>query len=121
MGTHGELLFSLISKRKRSMSKSLTKRRLTANAKEDVRQAKIKLRQYQDQLKELEENFKEDLEEIEEKWTEIAHDISVVEIPPFKKDILNVIMGVAWLPTYTVIENGQTRHLAAWEKKDPEK
>jgi len=121
MGSHGELLFSLISKRKRSMSKSLSKRRLTANAKEDVRQAKIKLRQYQDQLKDLEKNFTEDLEEIEEKWTEISHDISVEKIPPFKKDILNIVMGVAWLPTYTVIENGQPHHLPAWEKKDRDK
>jgi len=103
------------------MSKSLSKRRLTANAKEDVRQAKIKLRQYQDQLKDLEKNFTEDLEEIEEKWTEISHDISVEKIPPFKKDILNIVMGVAWLPTYTVIENGQPHHLPAWEKKDRDK
>ena len=98
------------------MSKSLTKRRLTANAKEDVQQAKIKLRQYQDQLKDLEKDFAENLEEIEEKWTEIAHDISLLEIPPFKKDIHNVILGVAWLPTYTMTENGHLRHLPAWEK-----
>ena len=121
MGTHGELFFSLINKRKRSMSKSLSKRRMTANAKENVRQAKTKLRQYQDQLKYLEENFTEDLEKIEEKWTEIAHDISLEKIPPFKKDILNIVMGVAWLPTYTVIENSQPRHLPAWKKKDRDK
>jgi hypothetical protein len=102
LGTHGEMVLSLFTKRKRSISSSLTKRRMTKNAKAELEQEMLELEILEKQVKDLNEDEAEALQELSEKWEEVLADVSEIPITPFKKDILLEVYGVGWVPYYLV-------------------
>ncbi|NSW52776.1 MAG: ATP-binding protein [Anaerolineae bacterium] len=117
LGTGAELLIGLVGGRKRSVSKSLTKRRMTAQAKQDYKEQQLLLRQLQDQLAALEKSKESQIDGLVEKWTKISAQTTVESVSPYKKDIVNEIFGVAWLPCYPVVVGQERRYLPAWEQK----
>ena len=114
LGSAGELALSLISKRRRSVSRTLSKTRLSRQAKEDLKQEELELRQLEQQLEKAEEQFKQQLDDLEEKWTKIAHEMQEEPIQPYKKDVINEVFGVAWMPCYVVEAQGNERIIPAW-------
>jgi hypothetical protein len=103
MGTHAETVLSLFSKRRRSLSTSLTKRRMTEKAKADVEESLDAIEDYKEDIDELVKERIEALDEINEKWSEIADDETEITITPYKKDVKIDLFGVAWFP-YHVVE-----------------
>lgn len=67
MGTHAENVLSLFSRRRRRMTTSLTKRRLTQQAKADVEESIDAIDDLERQIRDLETEFKEKLDEIGER------------------------------------------------------
>ncbi|MEE4193918.1 MAG: hypothetical protein V2J07_01845, partial [Anaerolineae bacterium] len=114
MGSAGELAISLISKRRRSVSRTLSKSRLARQAKEDLKQEELELRQLEEQAEKAEGLFKQSLQELEEKWTRIAHELVEEPITPYKKDIINEVFGIAWMPCYVIEDQGKLRYVPAW-------
>ncbi|WP_420628817.1 helicase HerA domain-containing protein [Candidatus Leptofilum sp.] len=100
--THAETLFSLFSKRRRSVSSSMTKRRMTAKAKADIEESKDQIEEYQKDIVELEEEAEDALQEIKQKWEEIAQDTTTLPVTPAKSNINTTLFGVAWLPHHIV-------------------
>ena len=100
--THAETLFSLFSKRRRSVSSSMTKRRMTAKAKADIEESKDQIEDYQKEMAELEQEAEDALQEIQEKWTAIAQDTTTIPVTPTKSGINVTLFGVAWLPHHIV-------------------
>lgn len=100
--TAAETLFSLFSKRRRSISSSMTKRRMTAKAKADIEESKDAIEDFQEEIKELEQEAEEALQEIKEKWEAIAQDTSIIPVTPTKSGINLSLFGVAWLPQHMV-------------------
>ena len=105
--THAETLFSLFSKRRRSVSSSMSKRRMTAKAREDVEESEEEIERLKQDIDELEVEMKEALDELEAKWAEIAADISEIPVTPYKKDVNVELFGVAWMP-YHLVEDGDS-------------
>ncbi|MCF6277521.1 MAG: hypothetical protein L3J16_02070 [Anaerolineales bacterium] len=102
MGTHAENVLSLFSKRRRRLTTSLTKRRLTQQAKADVEESVEAIDDLEEQINALEAEFKANLDEISDRWGAVVNDISEVTITPAKTNIFVDDFGVAWMPYYLV-------------------
>ncbi|MCA9917847.1 MAG: DUF87 domain-containing protein [Anaerolineales bacterium] len=100
--THAETLFSLFSKRRRSVSSSMTKRRMTAKAKADIEESKDQIADYQKEIAELEDEAEDALQEIQAKWEAVANDMTTIPVTPAKSNISTRLFGVAWLPHHIV-------------------
>jgi hypothetical protein len=103
-GTHAENVLSLFSRRKssRRLSTSLSKRRMSEQAKADVQESKEAIATFQKQIAELEAEKTRALEEVNERWGEVANQISEIPVTPAKKDVLLDLFGIAWMPYYRV-------------------
>lgn len=113
--SHAETVLSLFSRRRKSLSSSLTKRRMTERAKADVEESIDEIRRLEAEIKELQAEEKEALAEIEERWAEVVEDVDQVPVNPYKKDIDVTLFGVAWLPYHLVEAGGRTLELTGFE------
>jgi hypothetical protein len=100
LGTGLDTLIGVLGGRRRSVSKSLTKRRMTSTAKADVQESKNAIEAYKKQIAELEQEKTEAIGEASQRWGEIANQISTIPVTPQKKDVLVELFGVAWFPYY---------------------
>ena len=102
-GTNIENFVSLFSKRsRRRLSTSLTKRRLTEQARADVEESKDAIAEMMKQLAVLEAEKEAAVADVHEKWSRLANEISEITLAPFRKDVLLEFFGVAWLPFHQV-------------------
>jgi hypothetical protein len=115
LGTHGELLLSMFTKRKRSLSTSLTKRRLTEQAKAGLEQEREELAAMEKQLDDLEAALKAAVEDAQNRWAQTVNDATEVPIAAMKKDIYPELFGVAWLPYYLLKVDGKMVEAPAFE------
>jgi hypothetical protein len=92
--------------RKRSISSSLTKRRMAAQAKGDVEESVDAIKDYQKEIADIEEQKTSVAQAISEKWTQVASQVSEIPIAAQKKDVLLDFFGVAWMP-YHLVKIGQ--------------
>ena len=115
-GTHAENVLGLFtgSRGTRKLSSSLSKRRMTENAKADVEESIQAIKQMQQQLADLQREREQMAQEITDKWGDVASDTSEVTINPKKTDVYVNIFGVAWKPYYQVQAGGETTELAAF-------
>lgn len=113
-GTHAETVLSLFGRRKKSLSRSLSKRRMTEKAEADVKESIQAIEEYEKQIKDIQADKEEALEEAKVRWEEIANQVSEIEVTPYKKDILVEMFGVAWFPHYVVKAEGQIQELTGY-------
>lgn len=99
---HAETLFGILGKRRRSLSSSLSKRRMTANAKADVEESEQAIAEFQADIAELQAELEAALDEVEAKWQAIADEESELPLKPTKTNITVDSFGVAWVPMYQV-------------------
>lgn len=92
--------------RKRSISSSLSKRRMAANAKSDVDESVEAIKDYQKEIADIEAEKATATQAINDKWTEISAQVSEIPLSAQKKDILLDFFGVAWMPYY-LVKTGQ--------------
>jgi len=114
VGKHAENLISLLAGRRRSLSTSLTKRRMTSQAKADVKESLDTIEQYKKEIEDLERDRLEALGEVEMKWQEILEGDTEIPVSPYKKDILIDLFGVGWLPYYVYDDGGKQVELVAY-------
>jgi hypothetical protein len=116
MGTHAENVLGLFGGRKntRRLSSSLTKRRLTEQAKAEVEESLDAIDQYKKEIQALERERQSVVEEINARWGEAVNDTSEVTVTPKKTGIFVELFGVAWTPYYLVESGGGTVELPAF-------
>jgi len=104
LGTAAENVFGLFVKRRstRRLSSSLTKRRLTQQAAEDVKESEKVIEGYEKEIAQLEKEKETTLAEVTDRWGEIANQADEISLAPAKKDVLLDLFGVAWRPNYLV-------------------
>jgi hypothetical protein len=112
--THAETLFSLFSKRRRSVSSSMTKRRMTARAADDVKESEEEIARLKKDIDKMEAEMQRALDDLEAKWNDIADDTTEIKVTPYKKDIVVELFGVAWLPYHLVDAGGRLQTLAGF-------
>ena len=108
VGTHAENILGLLSGRRssRRVSSSLTKRRLTSQAKAEVEESEKTIALLKEQIAEIEKAKAAAMEEINQRWAEIAAQIRDENILPLKKDVFLEFFGILWQPNY-LIQDGQ--------------
>ncbi len=92
--------------RKKSLSSSLTKRRMASQAKSDVQESKDVIKDLQEQLKALDADKEATLQAVNDKWGELASQVTEIPVAAMKKDILLDFFGVAWMP-YHLVKTGE--------------
>jgi hypothetical protein len=117
MGSAAETLISLFGRRKssRRISSSLSKRRMTEQARADVKESQEAIADLKKQIAAIEQEKAQALEEVNNRWGEIANQVDEIEIAPLKKDVLIDLFGVAWAPYYIVDTGGETKELPAYQ------
>lgn len=115
-GTHLENLTGLFGGRRKAsrLSSSLTKRRLTEQAKAEVEESVNAIADYRKQISELEKRREETTAEINEKWGSAVNDITEMTVTPKKTDVFVNLFGVAWTPYYLVQTGAETLELPAF-------
>jgi chaperonin cofactor prefoldin len=110
-GTHAENILNLFGKNRRRLSTSLTKRRMTQQAKDDVESARDTIEELAKQIKELEAERTQIEQEINERWGRLAAEFDEIPVNPMKKDVLLDLFGLAWMPYHLVQVGGETIEL----------
>ncbi len=115
-GTHVENVLGALGRRRstRRLSTSLTKRRLTEQAKADVEESLEALEDLEKKLAEIESARKQALEEINDHWGDLVNDVSEVTLTPKKSNIYVELFGLAWVPYYQVDLHGQLLKIPAF-------
>jgi hypothetical protein len=115
-GTHLENLTGLFGGRRKSsrLSSSLTKRRMTEQAKSEVEESLDAIDQFKAQIKELERRREDVMAEINDRWGSMVNEITEVTIAPKKTDVFVKLFGVAWMPYYVIKSDADTFELPAF-------
>jgi len=104
VGSGLETVLGLFGGRKRSVSKNLTKRRMTANAKADVDESVKAIALYKSQLADMEKEVAAQVDAVNERWSRVVDDVTELPILPTKTNIYLEVFGVAWAPYYALGE-----------------
>jgi hypothetical protein len=115
-GTHLENLTGLFGGRRKAsrLSSSLTKRRMTQQARADVEESKDTIKDLNQQITELQGRRAEVIREINDRWGSVVNEITEVTIAPKKMDVLVELFGVAWMPHYLIKSGADTFELPAF-------
>jgi hypothetical protein len=115
-GTHIENITGLFGGRRKAsrLSSSLTKRRMTQQARADVEESKETIKDLNQQVVELQGRREEVIAEINDRWGRAVNEITEVTIAPKKTDVLVNVFGVAWLPHYVIRSGAETFELPAF-------
>lgn len=117
LGTHAENIFGLFTGRSRGtrrISSSLSKRRMTEQAKADVEESLDAITDFKKQIAALEKEKQNELEAVNDRWGELANQAEDIPVTPYKKDILVDLFGVAWMPYHVVQVGDQTIELPGY-------
>ncbi|GAB4535938.1 MAG: DUF87 domain-containing protein [Anaerolineales bacterium] len=113
-GTHAENILGLFGGRKRRLSTSLSKRRMTERAKADVEESIDAIADFKQQIADLEAEKAQALQDVNDKWAEMVSDVTEIPVSPYKKDILVALFGVAWMPYHLVEAGGRVMELPVY-------
>jgi hypothetical protein len=115
-GTHLENLTGLFGGRRKAsrLSSSLTKRRMTQQARADVEESKDSIKQFTQDIADLQKRREEVIAEINDRWGRLVNEITEVTIAPKKTDVLVKVFGVAWMPHYVIKSGTETFELSAF-------
>ena len=116
LATGGSVLIGMLTGRKRSLSSTVSKVRMTSAAKDRLTAEEETFKQYNAQMVELKAQMDEALKAVDEKWQNVVSQVSEVTISPTKSDIFSEVFGVAWVPYYLVETAGQKVEIPAFAK-----
>ncbi len=114
LATGGGALLGMLTGRKRSLSSTMSKVRMSTAAKDRKEAEEQDLEALNDQMKELLLQKEDALNEITEKWSDVAAKTSEVSITPSKSDIYSELFGVGWLPYYLTENAGSQVEIPAF-------
>jgi hypothetical protein len=115
-GTHLENITGLFGGRRKAsrLSSSLTKRRMTQQAKADVEESVQAIKEFNRQIAELQKRREELVAEVNDRWGRAVNEITEVTITPRKTDVFVNAFGVAWIPHYIIHAGAEMIELPAF-------
>lgn len=97
-GADFEFLTSFLGRRKKSVSSSLTKRRMTSQAKNELEEAKQTLKELNQQWNELQKDRQAALQAVVDDWKRRTAQVTRVPVAPLRKDIFIQLFAIGWMP-----------------------
>jgi hypothetical protein len=113
-GTALQTVIGLFGGRKRSISGSLSKRRMTSKASNQLEQARKDVEDLTAQLEALEGEQTEALQQVQEKWEQAVSDESEIEVNVTRSNIFVDQFCIAWAPYYLADVDGQSVTVPAY-------
>lgn len=115
--THVENVLGLLSgsRSRRRISSSLTKRRLTSQAKASMEESREVIEQLEREEEDLNQQMQAAIAEIERRWADVAETIDEQTVKPFKKDVLIEYFGIAWVPYWQLDLGGDRFELPGFQ------
>ena len=102
-----ENIMGLFAGRRRSISTSLTKRRMTSKAKADLEASEKDVKEIEEDMKEMEGELQEELEAVKDHWEDALDNVVEETVSPYKKNIFIELFGLLWIPHYVFKNNGE--------------
>jgi len=109
------LLSFLGGRRSRRISTTLSKHRMTAQAKADVNESTQTIADLTKQLAELEQTRQQVMDETTKKWGDSVNEITEITVTPKKTDVYVNMFGVAWMPYYQFKSGNQVVEIPAYQ------
>jgi hypothetical protein len=97
--------------RKKNLTTQLSKNRLTQQARAEVDESIVAIKQFEAQVAEKEAEREQVVREINDRWADLVNDVTEIAVAPKKADVFIEIFGVAWQPFYVVSANGERYEL----------
>lgn len=118
-GTHAENVIGLFtgSRSTRKLSSSLSKRRMTENAKSEVDESIQAIEQYKKEIASLQREREAIVAEVNDRWSGAVSEITEISVKPKKTDIFLNLFGVAWKPYYLVQSGAEIFELPAFGRE----
>jgi hypothetical protein len=113
LATHARTFMGLFGRR-RSLSSSLTKRRQTAEAGDDVTESKKTIAEFEADIAQLTRDMSAAQADVRQKWAAIAAEKTAIKVTPFKKDVTLALFGIAWLPFHRLQTGDEVEDLPAF-------
>jgi hypothetical protein len=112
-----ETLLGLFGGRKatRSLSTASRKRRMTRQAKADIKESEEAIEEMEDEIEDLKKELKGELEELTEQWAQRIDDWEEEEVRPRRADVQINLFALAWVPRWEVSIAGQQFSVPAFE------
>lgn len=110
-----ETIVGLFAGRRRSISSSLTKRRMTSQAKADLEESEQQIIEIEQDMKEMQEELRKELEKVNEHWEDAISKVIEEPVSPYKKNIFVEMFGILWLPQYAFDQDGKWVTAPAYE------
>jgi hypothetical protein len=112
-----ESVFGLItgSRSSRRLSSASRKRRMTRQARADVKESEKVIDELEDQIEEVEQEAKAELEDLDAKWRELIDEVEDVEVRPRRADVRVDLFALAWLPHWELRIGEQVLSMPAFE------
>ncbi len=95
-----ETVIGVLGKGRGSISSSLTKRRMTSQAKANLDKSELEIKSIQKNIDQLKVDYDGELKKIDQKWTDVFDAVVEESISAYKKDIYVEKFGLVWLPYY---------------------
>lgn len=113
-----ESVFGLLTGKRSSsrLSTASRKRRMTRQAKADVKESQEAIEDLEEQIEEFEEEAKAELEELDAKWRELIDEVEEVEVRPRRADVRVDLFALAWLPYWELNVGEQVLSVPAFER-----
>lgn len=118
VGKGVENAIGLFSGRRRSITTSLTKRRMTSKAKSDLEASEQDVKNVEAEMKAMEADMADELKEVGERWDAAVSQVVEVPVVPYKKNIFMELFGLVWLPYYAFESDGGWVTVPAFEWKE---
>jgi len=112
-----ENAIGLFSGRRKSISTSLTKRRMTSKSKSDLESSELDVKNVEAEMAGMEAAMKKELETLEAGWANVLDKVTEIPISPYKKNIFTEVFGVVWMPFYAFEEGDSWVTIPAFEWK----
>ncbi len=112
-----ESVASLFSGRRmsRRLSSASRKRRMTQQAKADIKESEEVIDKLEEDIAALEEEAKQELEELAVKWADLIDEVEEIEVRPRRVDVRVNLFALAWVPRWEVRAAGQALTVPAFE------
>ncbi len=95
-----ENVIGLLAGRRRSLSTSLTKRRMTAKAKLDVKESEEQIAAIEKEIEGLQAELEAESKALEEQLAGAVNQVIEKPVAPYKKNIFTETFGLVWVPYY---------------------
>lgn len=115
LSTGGEMFLSLFGGRRKSLSSSITRRRMTQKAKSNYEQEIKQLETLEKELESLEKEYQQELKALQDGWAAKVDDVTEVPITPLQKDIHLDLFGIAWRPYYIIRVGDEIKEAPAYK------